>query len=249
MRTAGTVRERTGAPRERSRSLAPASSGKRAPTSSGVASLGKAAAPCTASSSTSSKVRSTCCCSLSGATSSTSTTSPSRASPTSTWRPSATLEHVDLDAAADFIYTAALLIQIKTRMLMPRPETGRRRRAGRPARELVDRLLEYVRFKEASRRARRPLRGAPAAVPARRRARRARAAGAADRGDDTGRRCSTWLRRWARALERAATPRRRSTPSSARRSPSTCSGRGVLSASRRAAVPFRRSWRGAAARS
>ena len=67
-----------------------------------------------------------------------------------------TLEALDLDQAADFIYTAALLIQIKTRMLMPRPEIGD---DGEPIDELaprvdrlavVDRLLEYVRFKEAA---------------------------------------------------------------------------------------------------
>lgn len=57
---------------------------------------------------------------------------------------------LDLDAAADFIYTAALLLQIKTRMLMPRPETDADGEPVDPRRELVDRLLEYVRFKEAA---------------------------------------------------------------------------------------------------
>lgn len=60
------------------------------------------------------------------------------------------VEAVDLDAAADFIYTAALLIQIKTRMLMPRPELDEAGEPIDPRKELVDRLLEYVRFKEAS---------------------------------------------------------------------------------------------------
>lgn len=60
------------------------------------------------------------------------------------------LEHVDLDAAADFIYTAALLIQIKARMLMPRPELDEEGEPIDPRKELVDRLLEYVRFKEAA---------------------------------------------------------------------------------------------------
>lgn len=60
------------------------------------------------------------------------------------------LEHVDLDAAADFIYTAALLIQIKARMLMPRPDLDDEGEPIDPRRELVERLLEYVRFKEAA---------------------------------------------------------------------------------------------------
>lgn len=61
-----------------------------------------------------------------------------------------TLGALDLDAAADFIYTAALLIQIKTRMLMPRPELGADGEPVDPRTELVDRLLEYVRFREAA---------------------------------------------------------------------------------------------------
>ncbi|MEM0962543.1 MAG: segregation/condensation protein A [Bacteroidota bacterium] len=60
------------------------------------------------------------------------------------------LEHVDLDAAADFIYTAALLIQIKARMLMPRPELDESGEPIDPRKELVERLLDYVRFKEAA---------------------------------------------------------------------------------------------------
>ena len=60
------------------------------------------------------------------------------------------LEQVDLDAAADFIYTAALLIQIKARMLMPRPELDEDGEPIDPRQELVDRLLEYVRYKEAA---------------------------------------------------------------------------------------------------
>ena len=60
------------------------------------------------------------------------------------------MEQVDLDAAADFVYTAALLIQIKARMLMPRPELDDEGEPVDPRRELVERLLEYVRYKEAS---------------------------------------------------------------------------------------------------
>lgn len=57
---------------------------------------------------------------------------------------------LDLDAAADFIYTAALLIQIKVRMLLPRPELDEAGEPIDPRRELVERLLEYVRYKEAA---------------------------------------------------------------------------------------------------
>ena len=61
-----------------------------------------------------------------------------------------TLEEVDLDAAADFIYTAALLIQIKVKMLLPRPELDEEGEPVDPRAELVARLLEYVRYKEAA---------------------------------------------------------------------------------------------------
>lgn len=60
------------------------------------------------------------------------------------------LERVDLDGVGDFIYMAALLINIKARMLLPTPETDEEGEPIDPRRELVERLLEYVRFKEAS---------------------------------------------------------------------------------------------------
>lgn len=62
------------------------------------------------------------------------------------------LQQTDVDAAGEFIYTASLLIHIKSRMLLPReaadvltgidPED--------PRRELVERLLEHERFKAAA---------------------------------------------------------------------------------------------------
>ena len=61
-----------------------------------------------------------------------------------------TLAHLDLDAAADFVFTAALLIQIKARMLLPRPELDADGEPVDPRTELVERLLEYVRYKEAA---------------------------------------------------------------------------------------------------
>lgn len=60
------------------------------------------------------------------------------------------LKEVDLDGVGDFIYMAALLINIKARMLLPSENTDEEGEAVDPRRELVERLLEYVRFKEAS---------------------------------------------------------------------------------------------------
>lgn len=57
---------------------------------------------------------------------------------------------IDLDAAAEFVYTAALLIQIKARMLLPRPDLDEAGEPVDPRRELVERLIEYLRYKEAA---------------------------------------------------------------------------------------------------
>lgn len=56
------------------------------------------------------------------------------------------MAELDLDIAADYIYMAALLINIKSRMLLPRDETAEEASED-PRKELVDRLLEYQRFK------------------------------------------------------------------------------------------------------
>ncbi len=60
------------------------------------------------------------------------------------------LEKIDLDGVGDFLYMAALLIHIKARMLLPSQEVDEEGEPIDPRRELVERLLEYVRFKEAS---------------------------------------------------------------------------------------------------
>jgi segregation and condensation protein A len=61
------------------------------------------------------------------------------------------LKETDVDAAGDFIYTAALLIHIKSRMLLPRsPAEAVEGEAEDPRRELVERLLEHERFKNAA---------------------------------------------------------------------------------------------------
>ena len=57
-----------------------------------------------------------------------------------------TMTELDLDVAADYIYMAALLINIKSRMLLPRDESAEEG-VEDPRKELVDRLLEYQRFK------------------------------------------------------------------------------------------------------
>ena len=61
------------------------------------------------------------------------------------------LKQADVDSAADFIYTASLLIHIKSKMLLPREASLIA--AGEiedPRRELVERLLEHARFKAAA---------------------------------------------------------------------------------------------------
>ena len=56
------------------------------------------------------------------------------------------MAELDLDIAADYIYMAALLINIKSRMLLPRDESEGEQ-SDDPRKELVDRLLEYQRFR------------------------------------------------------------------------------------------------------
>jgi segregation and condensation protein A len=56
----------------------------------------------------------------------------------------------DVDVAGEFIYTASLLIHIKSKMLLPRTGAGPEEADEDPRRELVDRLLEHERFKNAA---------------------------------------------------------------------------------------------------
>ncbi len=62
------------------------------------------------------------------------------------------LQAVDIDAAGDFVYTASLLIQIKSRTLLPREKDAAQGMLDveDPRRELVERLLEHERFKAAA---------------------------------------------------------------------------------------------------
>jgi len=55
------------------------------------------------------------------------------------------MEELNLEIAADYIYMASVLIHIKSQMLLPHDETGEE--GEDPRKDLVDRLLEYQRFK------------------------------------------------------------------------------------------------------
>ena len=61
------------------------------------------------------------------------------------------LKQSDVDGAGEFIYMAALLIHIKSKMLLPRSTDGTTDgQEEDPRRELVERLLEHQRFKSAA---------------------------------------------------------------------------------------------------
>ncbi len=61
------------------------------------------------------------------------------------------MEELDLDIAGEFVYEAAQLIQLKSKMLLPRPPVvPGEEPAEDPREELVRRLLEYRRLKDAA---------------------------------------------------------------------------------------------------
>jgi segregation and condensation protein A len=60
------------------------------------------------------------------------------------------LRETDVDTAGEFIYMASLLIHIKSKMLLPRTAAGPDEAIEDPRRELVERLLEHERFKNAA---------------------------------------------------------------------------------------------------
>jgi len=64
----------------------------------------------------------------------------------------ALMQELDLDVAGEFLLMAATLIHIKSKMLLPPDETdaGEDAEQEDPRAELVSRLLEYKRFKEAA---------------------------------------------------------------------------------------------------
>ncbi len=60
------------------------------------------------------------------------------------------MKELNLEIAGDFLVMAATLIQIKSRMLLPPDEEAAPEEQDDPRRELVQRLLEYQRYKEAA---------------------------------------------------------------------------------------------------
>ena len=61
------------------------------------------------------------------------------------------MESLDLDVAGEFFVMAATLLEMKSRMLLPTPPSGVEAEEGvDPRAELVERLLEYERFKNAA---------------------------------------------------------------------------------------------------
>ena len=60
------------------------------------------------------------------------------------------LKQLDVDVAAEFIYMAALLIHIKSKMLLPRDPDLPAGQLEDPREELVQRLLEHEKFKTAA---------------------------------------------------------------------------------------------------
>jgi segregation and condensation protein A len=60
------------------------------------------------------------------------------------------LEKLDIDVSGDFIYMAATLIHIKSKMLLPVDPMAGAEEQGDPRQELVHRLLEHEKFKNAA---------------------------------------------------------------------------------------------------
>jgi segregation and condensation protein A len=59
------------------------------------------------------------------------------------------MEELDLDIAAEYLYEASLLVHLKSKLLLPRYEEAEA--ADDPRQDLVQRLREYQRMKEAAR--------------------------------------------------------------------------------------------------
>ncbi len=60
------------------------------------------------------------------------------------------LEQLDIDVSADFLYMAATLILIKSKMLLPPDPSAGPEEQGDPRAELVHRLVEHEQFKNAA---------------------------------------------------------------------------------------------------
>ena len=60
------------------------------------------------------------------------------------------MKSINMDGVADYIYVAELLISIKARMLLPQPEIDTEDEDIDPRQQIVDHLLEYIRYKDAA---------------------------------------------------------------------------------------------------
>jgi segregation and condensation protein A len=60
------------------------------------------------------------------------------------------MQNMDIAVAGDFLVMAATLIELKTRMLLPRDPFAAAEEEEDPRRELVDQLLEYQKYKAAA---------------------------------------------------------------------------------------------------
>src|SRR5881275_2254838 len=60
------------------------------------------------------------------------------------------MKHLDVEVAAEFIYMASVLIHIKSKMLLPRDPDAPAEAQEDPRDELVQRLLEHEKFKNAA---------------------------------------------------------------------------------------------------
>lgn len=60
------------------------------------------------------------------------------------------MQEIQLELAAEYLVMAAMLAEIKSRLLLPRPASEEEEEGGDPRAELVRRLQEYERFKTAA---------------------------------------------------------------------------------------------------
>ena len=60
------------------------------------------------------------------------------------------MQELHLELAAEYLLMAAMLAEIKSRMLLPRPKNAEEVEEGDPRAELIRRLQEYERFKKAA---------------------------------------------------------------------------------------------------
>lgn len=60
------------------------------------------------------------------------------------------MEELDLDIAGEFLVMAATLIELKSRMLLPRPPSPPEEEGPDPRAELMERLLEYEKYREVA---------------------------------------------------------------------------------------------------